>query len=342
MKEILLNTPGKSSRILVGESYRNIRKYLPDKPLVIITDENVALHYGDSFPDGIRIVVKPGEASKTIDSAAGIYDQLIKHEIDRQSFILGIGGGIVSDLAGFIASTYLRGVSFAFVSTTLLGQVDASIGGKNGVNFKGFKNMIGIIRQPDFVLCDPEMLKSLEPSEFRMGFAEVIKYGAIQDPGLVDFLESKHAKALEMDPSVMEEIVGICARAKAGIVSNDENESGERKKLNFGHTFAHAFEKLSGLPHGESVAIGMVLAARLSEQMGLLTSGETKRLADIISLYGLPTSYEGSCRDAFEVMKNDKKRGGDSISLILLDSIGKAIIRDLPLQKLKNLIDDLC
>ena len=302
----------------------------------------MATHYADSFPDGLRIVVKPGEFSKTLDAASEIYEQLIRNEVDRQSFILGIGGGIVCDLAGFIASTYLRGLSFGFVSTTLLGQVDASIGGKNGVNFEGFKNMIGIIRQPDFVICDPEMLMTLEPSEFRMGFAEVIKYGAILDPELFDFLETNHKEALDRNPSVLEEIVAVSAAAKADIVSNDENESGERIKLNFGHTFAHAFEKLQGLPHGEAVGIGMILAARLSERMGLISTGEVNRLRDLIALYGLPVSYKGSCREAFDIMKNDKKRGGDSISLILLKSIGEALIRDMSLKELKNWIDDLC
>ncbi len=342
MREITLNTSGKTSRILVGETFRNISTYLPDKPLVIITDENVAAHYADSFPEGLIISVKAGESSKTLNSASEIYEKLIRNEIDRQSFILGIGGGIVTDLAGYIASTYLRGLSFGFVSTTLLGQVDASIGGKNGVNYEGYKNMVGIIRQPDFVICDPEMLNTLEPSEFRMGFAEVIKYGAILDQDFFEFLERNHEQALAHDPGIMEEIVGVSARAKSEIVSNDENESGERKKLNFGHTFAHAYEKLSGLPHGEAVGIGMVMAARLSQKMGLITEAEVKRLRDLILLYGLPVTYKGLCTEVFEVMKNDKKRGGDSISLILLESIGKAIIREVTLSELKNWIDDLC
>jgi len=342
MREITLKTSDKTSRILVGESHRNIGKYLPVNPVVIITDENVANHYSDSFPGGLIIAVKPGESSKTLDSASEIYEKLISNEVDRQSFILGIGGGIVTDLAGFISSTYLRGLSFGFISSTLLGQVDASIGGKNGVNFEGYKNMVGIVRQPDFVICDPEMLNTLEPSEFRMGFAEVIKYGAIVDPDFFKFLERNHKLALAHDPEVMEEIIGVSASAKCDIVSNDENESGERKKLNFGHTFAHAYEKMSGLPHGEAVGIGMVMAARLSHKMGLISPAEVNRLRDLIQLYGLPVNYQGSCTEVFEVMKNDKKRGGDSISLILLESLGKSIIKEVKLSELKNWIDDLC
>ncbi len=342
MKEIPLHTADRTSRILVGEKFGNIGSYLPDKRLVIITDENVARHYSDSFPAGMEIIVKPGESSKSLETASGIYDQLIRNEVDRNSFILGIGGGIVCDLAGYIASTYLRGISFGFVSTTLLAQVDASIGGKNGVNFKGYKNMIGCIRQPDFVICDPEMLLTLDPEEFRMGFAEVIKYGAIVDRGLFEFLESHHEAALSLDPAVMEKIIAVSAAAKCDIVSADEKESGERKKLNFGHTFAHAFEKLDGIPHGEAVSMGMVLAARLSERLGMIGRVDVDRLRDLILKYGLPAEYRGSCREAFEVMRKDKKRVGESISLILLEVLGKALIKDMPLKDLKNRIDDLC
>lgn len=342
MKEIALHTAEKTSRILIGESIRNLGNYLPGTGIVIITDENVARHYGDSFPGGLKIIVKPGESSKTLETASGIYDQLIRNEIDRKSFILGFGGGIVCDLTGFIASTYLRGLSFGFVSTTLLAQVDASIGGKNGVNFEGYKNMIGIIRQPDFVICDPEMLKTLEPAEFRMGFAEVIKYGAIAKPQLIEYLEKNCGSALAMEPAVMEEIIGICAVAKCDIVERDEKESGERKTLNFGHTFAHAFEKLSGIPHGEAVSIGMVLAAGLSERLGMITAGEVDRLRNLLLSYGLPVDYNKPCIQAFEVMKKDKKREGDKLSLILLETLGKAVIRDVALSDLKNWIDDLC
>jgi 3-dehydroquinate synthase len=342
MKEISLNTAESTSRILVGESLNNISKYIPGKSIVILTDENVARHYEGSFPEGMKIVVKPGEESKTLETAAWVYDRMIAGEVDRKAFLLGIGGGIVCDLAGFIASTYLRGIEFGFVSTTLLAQVDASIGGKNGVNFKGFKNMIGIIRQPEFVVCDPFTLGTLEPAEFRMGFAEVVKYGAIMDPEFFGFLESNHPKALALDPAVMEEIIAVCAGAKCEIVSRDEKETGERKKLNFGHTFAHAFEKLSGIPHGEAVSIGMVLAARLSCGLGMIEQGTVEKLKNLLVQFGLPVEYSGSCIEAFEVMKNDKKRGGDDISLILLEDIGKAVIREVNMNDLKTMVHDLC
>ncbi len=341
MKEIRLNTTDSSCRILVGESFKNVGDYLPGKKLVIITDENVYQHYGAFFPDALLITIKPGESSKTLSIASEIYGQLIANEIDRKSFILGVGGGIVCDLAGYIASTFLRGLSFGFVSTTLLSQVDASIGGKNGVNYEGYKNMVGVIRQPEFVICDPDMLSTLPKKEYYMGFAEVIKCAAILNADLFDLLEKDHKKALDGEEGTLEEIISICVDAKCRIVEADEKESGERKKLNFGHTFAHAFEKNTGIPHGEAVSIGMVLAAGISEKLGLISRQDVDRLRDLINKYHLPVNYPHGFDDVFEVMKRDKKRDGDSIGLILLDRIGEAVIRNIELATLKNWIDDL-
>ena len=341
MKEIRLKTNESSCRILVGESYKEVAKYLPGAKPVIITDDNVYQHYGATFPDGLLISISPGESSKSIGSASRIYGKLIENEIDRKAFILGIGGGIVCDLAGYIASTYLRGLPFGFVSTTLLSQVDASIGGKNGVNYEGYKNMVGVIRQPDFVICDPAMLATLPPAEYHMGFAEVIKYGAIFDSSLFELLEKEQTRALDGEAGILEEIIGICVDAKCRIVEADEKETGDRKKLNFGHTFAHAFEKISGIPHGEAVSMGMVLAAGISEKLGRIGKEDVDRLRNLLIRYRLPVTYPGSFDDVFEVMKVDKKREGDRISLILLDSIGEAVIHDIEMKTLQNWIDDL-
>jgi len=341
MKEIHLNTADGTSRILVGESYKNVDNYLPGKKLVIITDENVYRHYGAMFPDALLITIKPGEQSKTLPIVSEIYGQLIDNEIDRNSFILGVGGGIVCDLTGYVASTFLRGLSFGFVSTTLLSQVDASIGGKNGVNYEGYKNMVGVIRQPEFVICDPEMLATLSKEEYHMGFAEVIKCGAILNADLFHLLEKNHKNALDGDGRILENIISSCVETKCRIVEADEKESGERKKLNFGHTFAHAFEKNTGMPHGEAVSIGMVLAAGLSEKLGLISQQDVDRLRVLIKKYNLPVNYPHGFDDVFEVMKRDKKRDGDSISLILLNSIGEAVIRNIEMATLKNWIDDM-
>jgi 3-dehydroquinate synthase len=341
MKEIRLNTSDGTCHIFVGESFRNVTDYLPGKPLVIITDENVYRHYSRFLPDGLLVTVKPGESSKTLTVASEIYGQLIAGEIDRSAFILGVGGGIVCDLAGYIASTYLRGLSFGFVSTTLLSQVDASIGGKNGLNHEGYKNMIGVIRQPGFVICDPTMLATLPAGEFHMGFAEVIKYGAIVNADLFVLLEKNYQQALAGDEGILEEIISTCVEEKCRIVEADEKESGERKLLNFGHTFAHAFEKIAGIPHGEAVSTGMMLAAGISEKLGMIGARDVSRLEELILSYHLPVAYPHAYDDVFEVMKRDKKRDGDSIGMILLEEIGKAVIRDIELSTLKNWIDDL-
>ena len=342
MKEIQIHTGSSLSRLLIGESLSNAGKYLHGTNTVIITDENVYRCHGDHFPPGLLIKLKPGESSKTLDVVSDIYGQLIRHEIDRKSFILGIGGGVVCDVAGFVASTFLRGLSFGFVATTLLAQVDASIGGKNGVNYQGFKNMVGVIRQPEFVICDHQLLKTLDPMEYRQGLAEVVKCAAIFDDSLFSLLEASFREALEGESEVVEKIVFKSAREKSRVVEEDERESGERKKLNFGHTFAHAFEKLSGIPHGDAVSIGMVIAAGISVNMGLITPGDKDRLTSLLEKFQLPVSYPQMSAEVFEVMKNDKKRDGDQISLVLIDAIGNAILKDVPLYKLKNWIDDLC
>ena len=342
MKEIHLHTGTSTSRLLIGESLRNVGQYLPEAKTVIITDENIYRHHGKNFPKGTVIMLRPGESSKTMDEVSGIYGQLIQNEVDRQSFILGIGGGVVCDIAGFVASTYLRGLSFGFVATTLLAQVDASIGGKNGVNYEGYKNMVGVIRQPEFVLCDPQLLITLDLQEFRQGFAEVVKYGVIFDDSLFSYLETHHREALDMAPEVVEKIINECAVAKCRIVEQDEKESGERKKLNFGHTFAHAFEKLSGVSHGHAVSIGMVIAAGISEKLQLIPGSDVERLIALLKNFGLPVHYPDMSQEVLDVMKRDKKRKGNQISLVLIDKIGNAVLKDVQFGDLKNWTHDLC
>jgi 3-dehydroquinate synthase len=206
-----------------------------------------------------------------LETVTTIFNQLVDMEVDRSTLILGIGGGIVCDIAGFVASTYMRGTPFGFVSTTLLSQVDASVGGKNGVNFGGYKNMVGVFNQPEFVVCDMMLLKTLPFREIQCGFAEIIKHGAIADHRMLDFIENHRDAALDLESRIVEHLVYRSVEIKAGVVTRDEREKGERRKLNFGHTFGHAIEKLTGIPHGEAVGIGMVMAAALSVKKGLLS-----------------------------------------------------------------------
>lgn len=326
------------STLIIGESINNLSHYVSAEKVIIITDTNVGGLYMERFPDWNVIEIGTGEKIKTLDTMKDIYDQLIGFEADRSSYVVGIGGGIVCDITGFAASTYMRGIDFGFVATTLLAQVDASVGGKNGVNLGGYKNMVGVFNQPDFVLCDMSLLKSLPREELLCGLAEIVKHGAIADSGLFKFLEANAERALGLKPDVIERLVYDSVVIKSGVVNRDERESGERKKLNFGHTFGHGLEKVTGIPHGEAISIGMVVAARISSKICGLPEADVKRVESLLTALGLPTSLNCDMNNVLDALKKDKKRKGDSIDLILLDRIGNAIIKKISFQKLEKAI----
>jgi len=341
MEKLTLNIDGHKTGIEIG---RGLLGTLPAKlapGTIYLVDENVLRIYGSFFAGKPCISIPQGETQKTLGFVQDIYRQMVEFEADRTSFLVGVGGGLVTDVAGFVASTFMRGIKFGFVSTTLLGQVDASIGGKNGVNLDGYKNMIGIINQPEFVLCDLDLLGSLQKEEMVSGFAEVIKYGAIRDAHLFSFLESNYKQVLEQDKLSLQKVVAQSAAIKVGIVESDVNENGDRKLLNFGHTLGHAIEKLTGMLHGNAVAIGMVLSGRLSVNMGFLKAGEADRLENLIKQSGLPVSTELTPETIFETLLKDKKRAGNSMHFILLKSLGDAFVQRMDLETLKGAINDL-
>jgi len=342
VRSIAITTENKVSRILIGESLKNLGNYLPPGKSIIITDDNILRYYAGALPPMPVITIGTGEKHKTMETLTHIFERLIDLEADRTTFIIGIGGGIVCDVAGFAASVYMRGLQFGFVSTTLLSQVDASVGGKNGVNFRGYKNMIGVFNQPDFVICDPSLLRTLDDREYRAGFAEIIKAAAILDAGLFTFLEEHHADALNFNLKVIEKLIHDSVAIKAAVVKADEREKGERRKLNFGHTFAHALEHLTGMLHGEAVAVGMVLAARLSVQLGFLAELDYLRIRTLVQNFGLPVALNMDPGSVLDAMKKDKKREGDSVRMVLLDAIGNAITHKLTYKQLESIIYDLC
>ena len=325
-----------TSTIHVGESYKNVGKYLQSSNVVIIADSNVFDHYHEFFPEGKTIKIETSEKMKSLDTVNYIINELVDMEADRSVFLLGIGGGILCDITGFVASIYMRGVSFGFVSTTLLSQVDASVGGKNGVNFKGYKNIVGVFNQPDFVICDPEMLKTLPEDELLNGCAEIIKHGAIADMELFEYLENNYQGIIDMDSNVIERVVYDSVVIKSDVVNRDEKEKGERRKLNFGHTIGHAVEKVTGVSHGKAVSLGMVAAANLSESKGLLTPEEKQRIVALIKNMGLPVEMKTDKEKVLDAMKRDKKREGDSIHFVLLDGIGKAVIENITIKELED------
>ena len=257
------------SRVVVGRTVEELSRLLPQGRVIVLTDRNVARCRPELFEGCDPICMEPGEEHKTLQTVEEVCRELIRRGADRTTFLLGVGGGIVTDVTGFVASVYMRGVPFGFVSTTLLGCVDASVGGKNGVNYEGYKNMVGTFNQPDFVLCDPAMLDTLPEREFRAGLAEIVTAGLIADRELFGLFESHSLEEFRRDRALLGEAVMRAVKVKAHIVERDERESDERRKLNLGHTFAHAIEKCSrDFLHGEAVAIGTVMIARLSERLG--------------------------------------------------------------------------
>ncbi len=317
-----------------------ITQYLPNgSPLIILTDDNVRHYYEDRFPPAQTIITMgTGEGHKTLDTVQMIYERLVSIEADRSIFLLGIGGGIVCDITGFVASTYMRGVRFGYMPTTLLAQVDAGVGGKTGFNFMGYKNMIGTFNQPELVVCDPEFFPTLSPVDLSCGFAEIIKHAAIADHSYFEILENFDIKKQMDDPGVVEDIVHRSVMIKADIVNRDERERGERRKLNFGHTLGHALEKTIGMPHGEAVGIGMMAAANLSLEKNLLQPGDVLRLKNLLESFHLPTAVDLDVSKVMDALARDKKKEGKMIHFVLLNGIGKAVIESIYLDVLEKVL----
>jgi len=303
----------------------------------IISDTNVARRYGKATETSlcasgfqpVLITVPAGETAKSVGTVQRCYDQLARHRLERQSFIIALGGGVVGDLAGFVAATYLRGIPFVQVPTTLLAQVDSSVGGKVGVNLKAGKNLVGAFYQPRLVLCDLNTLRTLPPREFRAGLAEVIKYGIIYDASLFAQLERDLPKLLKLHTETLAGVISRCCEIKAEVVGQDETESGLRAILNFGHTIGHALEAISRYGkylHGEAISIGQVAAAELSISLSNFSPGDSERVADLFRRAGLPTSVRLNKQEQeklFAAMRLDKKVSGGEIKFVLAKRIGE-------------------
>lgn len=330
-----------NTKILVGESLRGVKRYIPLKRGVIITDTNVRRYYGKDFPEYDVIEVGTGESIKTLHTVDHIYTGLLRLEVDRSYFIVGIGGGVVCDITGFVASTYLRGLRFGFVPSTLLSQVDAGIGGKNGVNFRGYKNMVGVFSQPEFVICDIGLLKTLPAEELLQGFSEIVKHATIGDPELFSYLEQNHERALGLERKVMERLVYDSLTIKSLIVNRDETEKGERRKLNFGHTLGHAIEKTTCASHGEAVSTGMLMASLLSETKGYLDRVTINRIESLLTKLRLHTRVGLDKKAVLDAVRKDKKRSGEKIHFVFLTSIGNTIVEGISFEELEALMNEM-
>jgi 3-dehydroquinate synthase len=311
---------------------------------LIITDEHVAAQERpfvaalDTLGITATLVVVPsGEPSKSLDRAADLYDDLVRLRADRHTAIVALGGGVIGDLAGFVAATYARGLPLLMVPTTLLAMVDSSVGGKVGVNHPRAKNIIGAFYQPIGVWIDTELLSTLPQREYLCGLAEVVKYGVIFDAAFFDYLEARVPAILERAHGPLREIVAHCCRLKADVVTRDEREeTGFRAKLNFGHTIGHAVESVSGYSarfhHGEAVAVGMVAECRLAERLGWIQPETTARVTSLIERLGLPTVAPGLDPDALlDAMTRDKKNQKGRIRFVLPHGIGQVDLTDSPI-----------
>lgn len=309
---------------------------IPGANIVIITDENVFKHHAEKLSAFPVIKFAAGEAFKNQATVDYIIQELIKLGAHKNTFIIGTGGGVVTDIAGYVAAVYMRGLKFGLLPTSILAMVDAAIGGKNGIDVGVYKNMVGTIRQPEFIFYDYSFLDTLPVKEWVNGFAEVIKHACIKDSLLFAILEKYSLHDYQADKTLIADLIEKNVDIKTAIVTNDEFETGERKLLNFGHTIGHAIENLHAIPHGHAVSIGIVAACNLSEKINGFHFAEGAKIVKLLNQYHLPVDVETDHAKVFEVLKMDKKRKGDGVQFILLKNIGQAEIKQISLTELEK------
>lgn len=351
MKNIDIQLGGGSYNIiidhgLIKEIGSAISKIYNGDKVAIITDENVNKYYGDIVEESLKakgyntlkIVIPPGERSKSVESLLKLYSDLLEFKINRGNLIVALGGGVVGDLTGFCASTLLRGIPFIQIPTSLLAQIDSSIGGKVAVDLPQGKNLIGSFYHPKAVYIDPEILNTLDKKFINDGLGEVIKYGLIKDANLFSRLEEiKDYKELMQS---MDYIIYTCCNIKKEVVQRDEKDTGERMILNFGHTIGHAIEKLqnyTGLSHGEAVAVGMYKITVKSEELGISKAGLSERIKNLLIKFNLPYEEDNFAKnELLEAINFDKKNINKNINLVLLKDMGKSFIKNVPIDEMKK------
>jgi len=340
MKKQSIQFNTSSTTFYFDASFDLLEKIVSKDNTVIITDENVYCGSNHKkFKSWKTIVLKAGEEHKIQQTVDLVIDQLIDFGCDRKSFLVGVGGGVVTDITGYVAGVFMRGIQFGFVPTSILAMVDASIGGKNGIDVGVYKNIVGLIRQPSFLLYDYAFLKSLPKTEWVNGFAEIIKHAAIKDAAMFKLLEAHTLNDFKQDAALLNKLIQRNALLKAKVVVEDEFETGDRKLLNFGHTFGHAIENTYQLPHGHAVAVGMVMACMISTSYKNFK--DTNRVVGLIKKYGLPVHQSYKAAEVLEVMKADKKKIKDIISYVLLQKIGKAVVQPIEISEVENILTQL-
>ena len=318
------------SEVYIGSAAEILPALLSPRRVVVVPNATIDRLSHPLLAKYDSVLIGTGESIKTLQTVETLYRRFIELGVDRSTFVLGIGGGIVTDVAGFAASTYMRGLPFGFISTTLLGQVDASVGGKNGVNVDGYKNMAGTFTQPQFVVCDPSLLRSLPDREFRAGLAEVVKAAIIADADLFGRIEQTSFETLRTDTDLLSDVISAAIRVKADIVEYDEKESGERRKLNLGHTLAHAIEKSSNrMNHGEAVAVGTALIAGAAVKLGVLKEEERQSIAEVLSRLGFDLTPPVEIKRLLKEVGKDKKNEDGMLRIVLPVGIGDCEVRKM-------------
>ncbi len=349
MPVIIANTNSSSYEIIISNNSlktagKTVSSSVKGRKIFIVTDHNVEKLYLDTvrkslISEGFEVgyySIVPGEASKNQDELFKIYNKLNEFQVSRADGIVALGGGVVGDLAGFAAATYLRGVSLIGIPTTLLAQVDSSVGGKTAIDMPFGKNMVGAFYQPQVVIIDPKVLATLPRSVMNDGMAEVIKYGCIRDGSLFSSIESNMID--------LEWIVEKCIQIKVAVVANDERDKGERMLLNFGHTTGHAIEKVTGyneITHGQAVGIGMVIACALGERVGITKAGTCDRIKNCLNKFGLPVKIEIDFDQLIKAIDSDKKNFSEKIYFVLLKDIGEGVLHPFKRDELYNILREV-
>lgn len=341
MKELSVKLSDREYKVYISSSMDRLSQALMENKIkdkdsmFIITDNKVHSIYKDiieRFKEQYNVkeyCFKEGEENKNINTVQGIYSFLIEHNANRNSLLIALGGGVVGDIVGFVASTYMRGIRYINIPTTLLSQVDSSVGGKVGYNYNGLKNIIGNFHHPEFVYISTNFLKTLEEKEFKGGLGEVVKYALIKDSALLNFLNENYKGILEKETDKMIHIIKSCLKIKSEIIKNDLNDTGIRNILNFGHTVGHAIEINSGgkLTHGEAVALGMLTSIKLSENICDLRKDLYRNIVNLYGKLGLPTKYKVDNYTLFMYAINHDKKNDEKIRFVLLEDLNEAKVK---------------
>ena len=336
MKQLKIKFSSGTTTLYLAAGFSHLKKIADQKACVLLTDENIYKAHRQRFKGWNVIVLKFGESYKVQPTIDALVAQLIEMEAGRSTTLVGVGGGVITDITGYLAAVYMRGLKFGFVPTSILGMVDASIGGKNGIDVGDYKNMVGTIKQPDFILHDMAFLKSLPQQEWVNGFAEVIKHACIKDKKMFEELEQKSLRQFQQKQKTICELVQRNTMVKVNVVKRDEFERNERRMLNFGHTLGHALETQYELLHGQAISIGMAFACYVSEK--LCGFKETERVEQLLSQYHLPMAAAFDKQRVFNILKMDKKREKRQMNFVLLNKIGKAVVHPVSLVQLEKLL----